>query len=355
MAEFNKKRLVYYGRNDWSTPSSIERCQSIVKSIKSNFPSDVNEAIELDQCRKIVEEFDKAFDEKDRFSLRSAIAKAYTFANTELREHGLTNLYRDVDLQYRGPFWDLLEASRAIAQLSDIDLGSLLMENPHQLRALLQKKAIVAKFESVLIDALANSPRIAAELIIEEFGSAKNSTSSIFLPKKLSHKQIDNIMFTYLASNDANLNHVHVLACWPTSAKNYYSPAPKVRAAAQRKERELGESLFAESNSVQYGIGVSFDNEQLPCFDISGTPTEPIFIYSAKWLLEYHDPATILNNFIYVFQFVNRHGLLCMPANERLVSTLLRVLGMRAKDEYAVHDHLFFCSQLPLPCHNKRL
>lgn len=90
MAEFKEKRLVYYGRNDWSTPSSIERCQSIVKSIESNFPSDVNEAIELDQCRKIVEEFEEAFDEKDRASLRPAIAKAYRFVGTELRERGLT-------------------------------------------------------------------------------------------------------------------------------------------------------------------------------------------------------------------------------------------------------------------------
>ncbi|MCI9494813.1 hypothetical protein [Adlercreutzia muris] len=342
MAEFKEKRLVYYGRNDWSTPSSIERCQSIVKSIEGNFPSGVNEAIELDQCRKIIEEFEEAFDERDRASLRPAIAKAYGFVSTELRERGLTNLYRDVELQYRSPFWDLLESSRATTKLSDIDLDNLLKENPHLLWTLLQKKIIVDEFGSVLINALANNPRIAAELIIEEFGSAKNSMSSIFLPKKLSHKQIDNIMFTYLASSDANLNHVHVLACWPTSAKNYYSPAPKVRVAAQRKERELGESLFTGSNSVQYGVGVSFDNEQLPCLDISGTPAEPIFIYGTKWLLEYHDHATILNNFIYVFQFVNQHGLLCMPANERLVSTLLRALGMQAKDEYAVHDHLFF-------------
>ncbi len=187
-----------------------------------------------------------------------------------------------------------------------------------------------------------DNPRTSAEVLISGLGAHSDNSRKIQLPKELSSEQIDAMMVDYLNSESTNLNHVHVLANWPQAAKEHYSPSAKIRVHAKRRERELTDELFNQASGIEYGVGVSFNPDQGACLDIKGSLREPVFSFSSKWLLDYHDHATILNNFIFIFQFVNQHGLLSMPANPRLVSTLMKVMGLKAKDEYGVHDHLFF-------------
>lgn len=343
---FNDSRVVYYEPNDWASGESISRCQSLLRDFRARSIVDINDAIEYAQCNKVVEGYPKAFELEEDVSLlenkAKALSEAFAFANQSIARSGISALFEDVESQYLDQLWDLLEESNALKRIDNGDFHAFISSHPYLLRTFLQRESIRRLFSASLATVILDNPFISAEVIISEFGARSDNSHRIQLPKELNSEQIDSIMTDYLNSESANLNYVHVLANWPQAAKEHYLPSAKTRVLAKRRERELTDELFNEASGIEYGMGVSFDPNQEACLDIRGSVREPIFSFSSRWLTDYYDHATILNNFVFVFQFVSQHGLLCMPANPRLVSTLMKVIGLQAKDEYGVHDHMFF-------------
>lgn len=343
---FNDSRVVYYEPNDWASGESISRCQSLLRDFRTCSIADINDAIEYAQCKKVVEGYPEAFESGEHALLldnkAKASSEAFAFANQSIARSGIFALFENVESQYLDQLWDLLEESNALKLIDSDDFHTFISSHPYLLRTFLRRGSVRKLFNASLATAMLDNPLISAEVIISEFGTRSDDSHNIHLPEELTSEQIDAIMVDYLNSELANLNHVHVLANWPQAAKEHYSPSAKTRVLAKRREHELMDELFNESSGIEYGVGVSFDPNQEACLDIRGSLREPVFSFSSKWLSDYHDHATILNNFVFVFQFVSQHGLLCMPANPRLVSTLMKVIGLQAKDEYGVHDHMFF-------------
>lgn len=343
---FDASRVVYYEPNDWAAEESISRCQSLLRDFHEGAIADINDAIEYAQCKKVVERYPRAFESEEHALLLNnqikASSEAFAFANQLIAQMGLSALFENVESQYVDQFWDLLEDSNAIKQIKDDDFGTFFSSHPYLLRTFLRRRDIRRLFSASLATVMLDNPLTSAEVLISELGARSDNSHRIQLPKELRSEQIDAIMIGYLNSESANLNYVHVLSNWPQAAKEHYSPSAKTRVHAKRREHELTDELFNQASGIEYSVGVSFDSNQEACLDVKGSLREPVFSFSSKWLLDFHDNATILNNFIFVFQFVNQHGLLSMPANPRLVSTLMKVIGLNAKDEYGVHDHLFF-------------
>lgn len=343
---FNDSRVVYYESNGWAAGESLKRCGEFLHSYQTNSIANINDAIEVDQVKRIVEKYPGALACDDAplltENLMKAIADAYAFARQLISSGGIDPAFQILESQYFNQFWDLLEASNALDAIDEKAFRSFLASHPYLIRPLLHRPKVVKKFGASLASVMTDNSIVSAESIISGLGASNPSSGKIRLPKELSSDDIDGIVRDYLNSESPNLNYVHILANWPNSAKGSYSPSAKNIVLAERKERELADTLFSEESGIKFGVGVTFDGDQLPCLDVTGSIRELVFSYSSKWLFRYHDHATILNNYIFVFQFVNKHGLLCMPANPRLVSTLMKVIGMHAKDEYAVHDHSFF-------------
>lgn len=343
---FNASRVVYYEPNDWASGESISRCRSLLRDFCANSIADINDAIEYAQCKKVVEGYPKAFESEECVSMldnkAKASSEAFAFANQSIARSGISALFENVESQYLEQLWDLLEESNALKLIDNDDFRAFMSSHPYLLSTFLRRGSIRKLFSASLATVMLDNPLTSAEIIISEFGARSDDSHRIQLPEELSSEQIDAIMTDYLNSKLANLNHVHVLANWPQAAKEHYLPSAKTRVLAKRRERELTDELFNETSGIKYGVGVSFDPNQEACLDIRGSLREPVFSFGSRWLADYHDHATILNNFVFVFQFVSQHGLLCMPANPRLVSTLMKVIGLQAKDEYGVHDHMFF-------------
>lgn len=346
MRAFDSSRIVYYEPNDWALGESIAKCKDYLNNYKSNGVADINNAIEIVQCRKILDEYSNAFDPADLSRLSSnlqiAVAEAFSFVRQSIVSDGLDVLFEALEAQYFDQFWDLIEDSNALKAITSSAFQAFLLSNPDLIRTLLYRGKIVKTFGDSLAYVMRKNPFISAETIISGLGIFNTSSRNIFIPKELKSQDIDRIMDEYLRSSAPNINYVHALANWPTSAKEFYAPASKIRVFAKRKEQNLHEELFNKESGIEYGICVKFDDDQAPCFDVQGTMREPVFSFGSQWLAEYHDYASVLNNFIFVFSFVNHAGLLTMPANPRLVSTLMKAIGVHAKDEYAIHDHSFF-------------
>jgi len=285
-----------------------------------------------------VDEVPELFEEMDascvQASIRSLFARACRFVNRALGEGDIESLYEGVEAQYSGRFWSLLDKSGAAKRLGGGSVGRFLKAHPECISSVLEFKSLVEGHGVEIREALLNSPLVAAKIIIGQLATQSFSKRELMLPAELTNDDLNSIMLDYLNGDHPNLNYVKVLASWPYSSVSRYKPSPDVAVLAQRVEKKCLEEMFAEGIALRYGTGVCIDGQQTACKGITVERFDATHTFGGEWLGLYVDPATIMNNCIYVFDYVDLKGIMTMPARAHEETALLESLGLHALDEY---------------------
>ena len=109
MRDFDEKRVVYYGRNDYAAGVHRDRCLSVLASAEIVDLTSINEAIEAHQINLTVEGIPELFlgqsieDHPRRATI--LFSKACRLASSELENKSIGEVYDQVELQYGKEFW----------------------------------------------------------------------------------------------------------------------------------------------------------------------------------------------------------------------------------------------------------
>lgn len=338
MRDFDEKRVVYYGRNDYAAGVHRDRCLSVLASAEIVDLTSINEAIEAHQIKLTVEGIPELFlgqsieDHPRRATI--LFSKACRLVSSELENKSIGEVYDQVELQYGKEFWELMEACGAWQKMKSPDFEKLLMDHPECLGMVLQYKKPVECFADEIKRALINNPRYSAELIVGRLAAEETSEKALNLPQNLGNSEIDGIMLSYINSETANPNYVSALRNWPSGKAARYNPSPEVRVKAKRQYDKSMDDLFRNGTGLRYGTGVVIDMRQNACKGVTREGFSLTHSFSGRWLKKYMDPATVMNNLIYVFDFVDSHGLMQAPARKHEEHGIMATLGMHVKGEY---------------------
>lgn len=338
MRDFDEKRVVFYGRNDYAAGVFQDRCQLVLANAASVDFSSINDAIEAHQIKLTVEGIPELFQDQatDVFPGRAQVlfSKACQFVSAELENKDVGGVYDQVELQYSEKFWRLVEVCDAWKRIKASDFEKLLTVHPECLDIVLQCKKSVECFADEIKRALINNPRYSAELIISRLAAEMTTRTILYLPQSLENSEIDDIMLSYIDLEDANPNYLSVLRNWPSGKVNQYYPSPRVRVEAKRQYDRSMEDLFRNGGGLTCSTNVTIDMVQNACKGMTREGFNLTHSFSGRWLKEYMDPATVMNNLIYIFDFVDSHGLMQAPARQHEEHGILATLGMHAKGEY---------------------
>ena len=142
----------------------------------------------------------------------------------------------------------------------------------------------------------------------------------------------------YISSKDANSNFLAVLANkgkQGESSPSRFTLSPKTMASAKKAYDAQMEDAFQDATGVTFGVGVCIDPNQIPCRFFKYEDMEAHYSYSGKWLDLYTDNATILNNFAYVFDFVDRHWNMSIAKPGREESFFINHVVVHYRNEFA--------------------
>lgn len=339
-AKYNHDRAVFNPLSDLTASSFAERVKRVLSGDVFDAPCSINDAIEVYQCKLIIEVYSCFFDEVDVSDLRAAAkelyAQACSYTGKQLEQQSIGEIVDLVDLQYTSQFWAFLASANLWSKIAESELDSLMADHPMRLADVLHIPRVVKQFDECLCGVLPAALPCSAEIIIREWGMKGPAQSAITLPPSLSSEAIDRIMLSYLDDEHPNLNYVNVLAKWPKSSRGHYCPSPEVLVLAKRRSQELSEQLLGSGAEIKHSIGVAFSGEQRACKGAKVDGLDIVLTYGTDWLREYSDPETILNNFIFVFEVMGTDGLLSLPAHKHDNSTLLEAFSNRAFDEYPI-------------------
>lgn len=252
-----------------------------------------------------------------------------------LRESSLVGLYEDLYIHYRRHIWSHLCSYRLLDCIDGPDVTALLDARPNVLLDVLRSKPVVSRFDGEIAGWMKLNHRTSAEALL---GLAERHERPVplYLPDGLSNGDKNDIVEKYLRSPDPNLNFVTLLLHWPAGRIEGYFPSDDVRVLAKKVAPRLNERILAEGTTVRFGSSVYF--EGLPGAVIacarSGVEDHG-FVYDTRWLLKHLDPATVLGNYLYVFQFTSpRTGLLYVPSRENDEPLLYGLMGRKAMADY---------------------
>lgn len=341
--DFNENRAEYFPASDLAAAYYLDRAGEVLGKWTVRHVETVNDAIEVHQCKKIAEAYGDHLEGVDSSALVESAGRLFGAAcgvvSNLVKNKGILSVFDGVELQYMEHFWEFFAVGNLWSNISSEGFKALLRVFPDQIPYLLGYQQVVNQYDSSLAEAMRVNAFISAESIIGAFAVKGNEDKPFFLPRSLSDADIDHIMLTYLGgiTPEVNFSYICILAKWPSSAIDKYRPSPEVRVAARRHAELTEKEMLSESDiSVRFGSEILFSLEQKACKKVVYEDGLLKHAFSLEWLQEYTDYATVLNNFLYVFDLVGRDGILNCSSRGRTASTLFKIMGPHFHDEYQV-------------------
>lgn len=338
MKDFNADRVIFYGPHDMAVGYYRERVRQLLLSNEPFKITSINDAIEAYQCKLTVEDAPFLFKDDELQALERSAVVAYgsacRYVNVQLVSADFRTLYQQLEGQYIQQFWQLLSLCGAQERIGAGQIERLLMEEPYNIGFVLELPKFVQLFDREIASAMRVQCRTAAELIIDRLATIHSGAEKFSIPASLTNTDVDDIMLDYLRQEDANPNFMEVLTRWPNNYVKQYHPSSEVVITAKHRYAESTEEIFRDGSSIQYSMDVQIKMDMLPCKGATYSNGRLIHTFSGKWLEEYTDPATVLNNCIYIFDYLDRNGLITIAAHRHDDTGLMSIIGPKVLGEY---------------------
>lgn len=333
----NYHGVKYYGPNDLAHKHYYKNAINLLdKWSEENDLTDINVVLELYNSYKYYEttEDKSIYPTLFSYKVKSLKATIARFFKT-MSDDTFIYYYRCVSFEYLDDFWTLIDKNCVYKNISKSVFQTLLNEPNNSLNLILEHHALVSHFDEVLANYMRNSNQ-SAIIIIKNYLEIKplNSKVNCYLPKTLSPYEREAIIEKYIDSENPNYNLLKLVES--SQNVNECPLSDSLRLKARKKAYLVWETIETQGISVSYGVGVCIKkNPDLISFK-EIKPLEYQITYDIDWIKNNLDYPTLLNNFIYIFGFVDLDYRCSFVSVESKLGLTERILGIRGIKEYKI-------------------
>lgn len=335
------RRVRFYGVQDLATGWHVARVAELAERFDPrDAPTSTMDVLEHHNVQQYLEHglLPNAYTDEERErakaripQIRSAVARFFTtIDNTDfaVKTSGIDrNYHKDLlDLLGRNKAFERCDAGTALPALAaaGVPLGELLVS-----------EELVRAYDREVRDQLLASPRAAEHLIRKYLQDEPGA--DVHLPRSFTPGDARGLLEQYIDSDEANPNFVALIA--NARESRAVGIDAKLRLRAKRRRDEIVATFFDKNDGFKTGceVGIS-DTQKEPAVFEMDTSGELIsrYTYSRRWLEETCANPSILDNFLYLFEFVDRHVLLVLPSYPSQLGVLERLMGTTGNTEYKV-------------------
>ena len=231
--------------------------------------------------------------------------KAYKYFNTKINEDNIISVYETVDIHYKNEFFELFSNCIEAMNISNEKMAELLQCEKIRIRDVLEYKTLVIKYDDIIKEYLMNNNNESVELLIGKYYIDEESYDKLNFPSSLTLADKEKMILKYIEYEFANLNFIRIIAKIQSN-KDSIVVDDKTKLKAQKRREEIENNLFKNTNTtIEFGIGVVINDNQEEASLITSKGNDTNYSYSGKWIKENNDYPTLLNNFIYLFNYVD--------------------------------------------------
>jgi hypothetical protein len=335
----NVKRVKFYSSTDLG---SGYQCQLIEKKLPeldfNKRIDDVNDIIEFYNINLYIENkmylkhWDKDFIEI-LHKLTPIINKTIAVYFNKISEDTFKEIVSDIDIEYQRDFLLLFCKYKVFKKIKGQLIQNAITHKCLPLYLIVLEKCLVTNYDEFIKEEFLKNP-LNVELLLDKYLVLNDSEKKkeIYIPQSLRKDEINNLLEEYITSPDSNLNYLRLLLN-ALSTKDF-EVSDEIKLKAKRRIKMIEKELFPSSSGIQFEFYVSLDPNQEEPVKQEYIKAKIDKSFSLKWFEENLDYPTILQNFIQLFEFVDRNMRISLVSNISEMTVLEQHIGIRSKKDY---------------------
>lgn len=356
-------RIKFYSPSDWACGYNLEKLENVLQNYDVNKKQyNINDIIELfnitlyidNECFLIKwsEEKKQEIKYKNK-ELKRTIGKYCS----EIDDNNIIVFFNEIDKGnlYFEDFFKMLGEYNVFERITEEKIKELL-QNDFVLYLLLKNKKIVSKYGNAIKNTLLENPNNAT-ILLDKYEIADRK-SEIYLPQELSKDEKERLLVSYINSEEANINYLRIIENIQSS-KDGLVISDKTRLLTKKKIKEQTEKIFKDNNGMKMETLVEFCHKrQKEEFKIEVNGSNIKCSYDLNWIKDNLDYPTLLNNFIYLFFYVDMQMRITLTSKESNLGLFERYISLNSKKAYKkgiAFDRLALLSELQMMGYYERL
>lgn len=334
------RKIKFYSVNDLGSAFYLQEAESVFQNWDEHINStDINNLIELYNIKKYIDADVKLTqwtnEQFTEYQVKcSVIPKILGSYLSTISDSNLEPIYNTTDRNYTDDFWQLINTYKAYKNITADALWQLLNSDEYIVWEILPHKDMVKAFGQVIAKHLSHNSHTAEHLISHFLAAHERSKSRLYFPVEFTQEMRNEVLNEYVERKHANINYLTLLEQSQNSKE--FPLSDKLRLKARKKSEELQEKLFSNSPGMEYGAEVII--KSIPDGSIKEEFKDNFFsyAYSREWIENNTDYPTLLNNFIYLFKYVDRSFRCNFVSLHNELGVIERFAGVKGKKYYKV-------------------
>lgn len=330
------ERIKYYSSNDFSFSEEFNRALSLIKNIKEK-ECNINDILEFYNILKFLNndivkshsnEIDKNWQESKKI-MQQLVNKFCLKINKD----NIMTILDEVELNYIDDFFEVFSKYKIYTRIDDDVFTKIINRRATDINSILEVKDLVKCYDQVIRKTLIEKKN-SAELLLSEFEVRNNANyKHKFFPKSLTNEDKEQIIINYINEEKSNLNYLRIVADIRSTSELSVSDSTKL--LAKHKASAIEDEIFGQDSGLKMTTTIRFVEKlgQPVKYKCNGCNWD--FAYDLSWIKEnINDYSTLLNNFIYLFQYVDNQMRWTMVNKRKDMSIFESELFMHSKHDY---------------------
>ena len=333
-------RVKFYSATDMASGWNLAEAEKILDKMDPNANvDDINDALELYNIKNYIDS--KVYllvwsDEKKQKYVdiaKTIIPRKLGIFCSKISDNNILSFVKKLHFQYDDDFWEMMANYNGYTKISSYKFKEILnMENVH-LRSILKHSTLVKHYNDELAEEIKSSPYNAMLLISNFLEKHDSNWEPLYFPTALSKEDKTNLVKEYISCESPNLNALELLS-HSQSSNDLYLTDMMIYEAKKRHSEEVSK-FFAQSNGMKISVSVSMspdiDETQVEFKDNELSAT-----YSSHWIAENSDYPTLLNNFIYLYEYTDIYCRCTLVSKAKDLGIMENIFGMKGKKDYVI-------------------
>ncbi|MDM8102782.1 hypothetical protein [Oceanobacillus oncorhynchi] len=325
----------YYKGPDLAKGYMLDKAKKFYEGLMTSHTiENINEALEIYNIIKYEKDGSLLLylgEDKEEW-LKEKNGVANSLIGKYINQHSdILNDYEKVNFRYRKAFWEIVE-KRKLHAITERRFKVFLDKLDVFVWQIFKQYKLVNKYDVELREYMFIYPQGSTQLLLDKYLiKHMREQEKSYLPQSLTMEDKEQIISAYLDLDYSNLNYTRLLSNVQNSKE--FALDARVKLKAKRVSEGLESELFKDSSRHETDIVVEFkenvEGTVKQYFTLNKIGTE----VDKKWLESNIDNPTILNNFIYTFEFVNNNMISNFPYNEMYAGVFERI-GFAHEKEY---------------------
>ena len=222
---------------------------------------------------------------------------------SKVTDENFLDIFDDVSTLNKFDFWKLFNDYKIYKRISS-DKFKELLETDITLSNILAYRKIVEEYDDVLSEYIKSNLNT-TELILNKILSYDGNSADIILPSSLSPQDILKLTDEYIGSQRPNPNFLELIA--NSKSEPIFPITDDIKLKAKNTLQNYWETAKENMSLFQNGIEVSFKPNLKVEKHEEYIDNNLKYEYDSNWISENLDFPTLLNNFIYLLDFTDKH------------------------------------------------